>query len=275
MRVPVFYNPKMSVSFPGHTSQSTIKPKLFTAGLSERFVVKDFEPVNFEDFKLAHTDDYVEQLATGGELGSSSGFDWNPEYAQSLRYTVGSMRSAIMHSISNGGLSISPTSGFHHATPQMGMDYCAVSGQVIASMLVYNKTRISGAYVDLDAHYGNSIDDTYKFQPDLIKAIPKGMNINPTPNKFVYIKSLEKKLKVMRDMLERGQIGYVVLCHGADSVEGDKKEGIIDFDTWIAAAQLTKKYAAGFPLVYSLFGGYRDNYQEVIDMHLKAVESLL
>ena len=65
-------------------------------------------------------------------------------------------------------LTFSPTSGFHHARPEGGSGFCTFSGQVIASLKIYEEKKLVGAYLDLDGHYGNSIEDSRKLFPLLL-----------------------------------------------------------------------------------------------------------
>jgi len=37
---------------------------------------------------------------------------------------------------------------------------------------MYRERGLSGAWIDLDGHFGNSIDDTIDFAPDLARAVP-------------------------------------------------------------------------------------------------------
>ena len=52
-----------------------------------------------------------------------------------------------------------PTSGFHHAMPDRGKGFCTFSGQVIAALKIYNKYKLSGAFIDLDGQKVDEIKD--------------------------------------------------------------------------------------------------------------------
>lgn len=48
------------------------------------------------------------------------------------------------------------------------------SRQVIAAVKLYKELNVSGAWIDLDAHFGNNIEDSRYIVQSLNKAIPIG-----------------------------------------------------------------------------------------------------
>ena len=93
---------------------------------------------------------------------------WTPRYAESVVYQNSSLYRALRHAVMHPGqVSFSPTSSFHHANPSRGALFCAFFGQVIASVKINHEFSLCGAYIDLDGHYGNSIDNSRDFVPDL------------------------------------------------------------------------------------------------------------
>lgn len=277
VKIPVLYRDEM-IARVSSVSQSPFKPELFINSIKDdkRFIIKSFEPFNKEDFMLAHTKEYVDGFFNGDEKYISSiNIKWTKQYAKSVKYTNASLYEAIKTSIKSG-LAISPVSGFHHATPKTGYDFCAFSGQVIASLKLYKEQGLKGCYIDLDAHHGNSIEDTYRFAPDLIKAIPKKLNINISGfDEKQYMMDLDKKLNIVYNALLNGEIHYVVLCHGADSIIGDELEcGMLSPEAWVKTTDIISDALSGFPQTYCLFGGYRKNLQEIIDFHIKAIDKI-
>ena len=108
-----------------------------------------------------------------------------------MRYTNASLYHAIEHAVAHPEqVTFSPTSGFHHARPAAGSAFCTFSGQVIAAIKIFREHRLVGAYLDLDGHFGNSIEDSRTFVADLNQAIPPGCNINPDGDHADYLDSL-------------------------------------------------------------------------------------
>ena len=188
LKIKTFYNPKQVLEKDSYSnySKSPLKPKLLlnylkSKGLLPHFeVVKNFNAFSNDDFKIAHTKNYVKDFFKGGPTSSSNGLSWNHQFAESVRYTNASLHAAIKNSILNPAeISFSPTSGFHHARPSGGSGFCTFSGQVIASVKIWRELGKVGCYLDLDGHFGNSIEDTRAFQPELDLAVPPGFNFNP------------------------------------------------------------------------------------------------
>lgn len=265
-------------------SRSPLKPALLLQrakqlGTATMFYFdNDWQPFSSWDFQIAHTKAYVNAFFSGIEpLASSNGMKWSACFADSVRYTNASLFNAIAASVANPQqIAFSPTSGFHHATPERGGGFCTFSGQVIASLKLYRSAGLVGAYIDLDAHDGNSIEDSRGFAPDLNKAVPREFNINPHGTHRGYLEDLKHSLSQLREALVTEKVHYVVFCHGADSHEWDDLGGQLTTDEWLEASRIVYTMVrevvteiGPVPLTLSLFGGYRrDDYRPVLDLHL-------
>ena len=287
-RIKTFYADRMSLTnINENSTQSPQKPKMLMDfleknKLSQHFEIDDtFLPFDKEDFYIAHHEDYVNSFFSD-ELKKRYkrllGITWNKEFAETTRYTNASLYSAIYSSIQNPqNVCFSPTSGFHHAFPKKGGFYCSFSGQVIASMKIYNEFGLSGCYIDLDGHYGNSIDNSYSYVNNLDKAIPPQIgNINIQGKHQEYLDELDKKLQLLGNYIREQKIHYLVFCHGADSHEWDDLGYQLTTDEWIQCSEifysfilgLQKNLGSQIPLTLCLFGGYRkDDYESVLSLH--------
>jgi acetoin utilization deacetylase AcuC-like enzyme len=168
-KIKIHYSPKqvLAKDSGGNFSKSPLKPKRLienfeAEGLIGHFeIVEDFTPYTNKDFKTAHTKRYVNSFFSGQKGCESNGLDWSTQFAESVRYTNASLHAAIKGSILEPEhVHFSPTSGFHHARPDGGSGFCTFSGQVIASIKILEEFGVSGAYLDLDGHFGNSIEDS-------------------------------------------------------------------------------------------------------------------
>ena len=264
------------------SSKSPNKPRYLLDFLYRNRLISNFsldenwEPFEKEEFYLAHTRQYVDSFFAGKEpFASSNGLYWNSQFADSVRYTNASLFYAIERSFANPEIvQFSPTSGFHHAKPSTGAGFCSFSGQVIASVKLWNKQKLRGAYIDLDGHYGNSIEDSKVFVRELNKIIP--FNINPSGDHKTYIENLVRDLNRLSSEILAGNIDYVVFCHGADSHEWDDLGSQCSTEEWIHCSELvylminrvSQKLNRPIPLTLSLFGGYRhDDYNSVLSLH--------
>lgn len=286
-KIKTFYN-KKQVCFDGirekSYSQSPLKPYLLLKKIKEKYpslleVESKFEPFEKQDFYIAHTKKYVENMFRGKGNHESNGLPWSRNLVTSLTYTNSSIYNAIKYSIDNPDtVCFSPTSGFHHAQPNRGSGFCSFSGQIIASMKLYNEYGVKGAYFDLDGHYGNSIEDSRRFVKNLNKAIPKVCNVNPTGRNEGYISDLKWYLENIADLIRRNKVHYLVWCHGADSHEDDDLGGQCSTSYWLECStlfynwlyELELELGRHIPLTLALFGGYRaDDYDSVLNLHIK------
>ena len=268
-------------------SKSPLKPYLLMEKIKngpnpEHFSIKnDFEPFEKSDFELAHTKEYIENFFNKTGNYNSNSVPWSENLVESVTYTNSAMYHAIAHSIQPPEeLCFAPVSGMHHATPNAGQGFCTFSGQVIASLKLYDELGISGAWLDLDGHFGNSIEDSRDFVPRLNQAIPYDCNVNPRGMNESYLESFKRSLANLKQKIVRGEIHYVVFAHGADSHIEDDLGGQCDTFHWLACAkvfshwvnEVSLEIGKPLPVTLALFGGYRrDNYDFVLDLHLQSL----
>ncbi len=284
-RIKTFYTSKQVLQKDNtNFSKSPLKPKLLIEylekqNLSAHFdIISDFRRFSENDFLVAHTKEYVSAFFKGNKpLCESNSLRWSLQFADSIRYTNSSLYHAIKHSIEHPEhICFAPVSGMHHATPERGGSFCSMSGQVIASIKIFREFGLSGAYLDLDGHYGNSIEDSRYFVEDLDKAIPIGCNINPFGRHQNYIDDLKEHLEDLGEKILSGKIHYLVFAHGADSHESDDLGGQCSTAEWMQSSELvydfvkdvSVKMKKPLPLTLALFGGYRqDDFDSVLSLH--------
>ena len=288
-KIAVFYNPQQVLEKgpENHTSKSPLKPRLMMEQLQLRLpqyiAVEDtFGPFTKQEFLIAHEEAYVDAVLSGKGKGCEGGLGyWNEGVPAYAAFTHANLYNAIAMSIRElAKVCLSLSSGFHHARPMCGEGFCTFSGQVIASVKLYRELGLSGAYLDLDGHFGNSIEDSRAFVIDLDLAVPPGFNINIGLNgarNENYVDELKAKLDVLETAILANQIHYVVWCHGADSHEWDDLGRSCSTWHWLECAdyfyqwvkKMDEKLGRPLPLSASLFGGYRsDDYASVLNLHL-------
>lgn len=269
-------------------SKSPLKPRLVLESLEskltkEQYEILDFEPYTKEDFKLAHYNTHINGVYEFNEPGKlmENDLPWSEELVKSLEYTNASLYNAIKLSIDNpNDIYISLTSGFHHARPHMGLGFCTFSGQCIASLKIYEELQLVGCYLDLDGHFGNSIDDTRIFNPKLNECIPTWANYNPKQKlkHRAYINDFASYLYTfLQEKILNNEIHYIMYCHGADSIDDDSSGvGKVTLEQWYECTKIfwnwynetCTKLGKQLPVSLSLFGGYRnDDFNYVIEAH--------
>ncbi len=274
------------------TSKTPAKATLLMEYLRNKKLEKHFNTVSGfsllqrEDFYIAHTRKMVDGFFDEGITSRLLNMKWSPEYAESVVYQNSSLYHAIRHSVQNPGeVCFSPSSSFHHANPTRGTLFCAFSGQVIASMKIYYEFGLCGSYIDLDGHYGNSIDNSRDFVKDIDKAIsPVCGNINIMSAHEKYLEELTEKLDILEKEILEGRIHYLLFAHGADSHEWDDLSSQLTTDEWIRCSEMVysfvreiqAKTGKQLPLTLALFGGYRkDDFNSVLSLHTVDLVSCL
>lgn len=268
-------------------SQSPLKPALLIEKIKKGPYTKmlditdKFAPITKEDFYIAHTKEYVDNVYNKTGNYASNSIPWSQNLVDSLPYTTGSLYAASKYAIQNPEtVCFAPISGMHHARPNSGSGFCTFSGQVISAIKIYEEFGLSCAYLDLDGHFGNSIEDSRDFNPILDKAIPRGCNINPIGKHATYVSNFQDHLYELAKLIQNKEIHYVVFAHGADSHTDDDLGGQVGpgfwelcserFATWVK--NVSDFMGEPLPVVLALFGGYRDdNYDAVLDLHTKSL----
>ncbi len=284
-KLAIYYRDDMvPADEPGNYSKSPTKPRRFLEFLRgtpiwPHIELRDtFSPVTRRDLLLAHTPAYVDAFLAGTmPLAESNGLRWSPQFRDSVLFTNGCLLAAITAAVDDPAqVTMAPVSGFHHAQPAYGSGYCTFSGQVIAALKLYRERGLRGAWIDLDGHFGNSIEDSRKFEPDLDEAIRHDMNINPTEQHRSYLGDLHGKLWTLRKRASAGQIDYICFAHGADSHEWDQLGSQLTTAEWLEASELvytfighiSKESPKPVGVTLALFGGYRDDHPEsVLGLH--------
>ncbi len=291
-----FYTENQAVKKPVGLSRSPMKPyllmeKIKDSKLSDSFAIQStFKPFINEDFYLAHEPNFVDDFFKGIDPSASSNhLRWNKDFAESIRFTNSSLYHAQKYAVENpNSITFSPTSGFHHASPGEGRAFCTFSGQVISAVKLYREKGTRTAWIDMDGHFGNSIEDSRYFVPDLNEAIPEGMNLNPKKGKGIScLESLSLGLEKITDEIKNGRIDSICYAQGADSHIWDDlrvPESMLNTKDWISAHRmvfqtirdLSTTLGKPIPLTLSLFGGYRENdYDSVLNLHILHLQSCL
>lgn len=282
--IKVFYNEKQVCKdniLENSYSKSPLKPMLLMKYLQDNGfgdyldIDGSFKPFRVADFRLAHHKSYVKNFFKGVGNCRSNSIPWSQNLVESVTYTNASLYNAIKYAVDHPRtITFSPTSGFHHAGPSGGSGFCTFSGQVIAATKIYRDSGKRAAFLDLDGHFGNSIEDSRDFVQDLNESIP--FNINPRGQHAAYIQDLKESLAQLTSAFVEGAVDYVVWCHGADSHEWDQLGYQCSTEEWLECSEIFYAWVASMERVYgivvpvtlALFGGYRDDdYNSVLSLH--------
>ena len=266
----VFYRPEQSVIVHS-ASPSAGKPALVVADWRERFgeriTIADFEPVMREDFYRVHDRAYVDAVFA---LERPNGFGTRqPEVPESLRYTSGSMRAAALAAWRRGGITASPTAGFHHAHYRGGGAYCTFNGLVLAALAVLDAGARQLAIIDCDYHYGDGTHD-----------ILLRLGLYDRVRHWTLGAHNRGSERQVLARLEAGLAEYLpgsellIYQAGADSHEDDPLGGVFTTAGYRERDRLvfTAAARAGVPVAWNLAGGYQEPLEKVLELHAITME---
>jgi acetoin utilization deacetylase AcuC-like enzyme len=261
----VFYRPEQSVTVQS-ASPSAGKPAQVVADWRERFGARldfvSFEPVTREDYYRIHDRAYVDGVFT---LERSNGFGTRQaEVVETLRYTSGSMRAAALAAWQCGGVTVSPTSGFHHAGYGYGGGYCTFNGLVLAALAVLDAGARQIAIIDCDYHYGDGTHDIL-LRLDLYDQVRHWtLGAHSKGNERQVLARLEAALA---ETLAGSEL--VIYQAGADSHEDDPLGGVFSTEGYRERDRLVFEATAraGVPVAWNLAGGYQEPLRKVLELH--------
>jgi len=157
----VFYTDEMSAANADSYSPSASKPRRVVELWQQRQLpieVVAFEPIKKSSLGRVHSPTYVAAVLMG-DLPNGFG-NHDPEVAESLRWTNGSMLAAAEYATRHNAVVCSPTSGFHHAGYSRGGGFCTFNGLMATACELRRVGAVKTVGIlDCDAHYGDGTDD--------------------------------------------------------------------------------------------------------------------
>lgn len=272
MGLKVFYNPQQAARNVRVFSPSPGKPELVMKEWRKQKipmqVVSSFAPATKRDFYLAHHEKMVDGILSG-KLANGFG-NSDEEVIRSLPWTTGSMIAATLDALKSGGITVSPTSGFHHASYIHSAAFCTFNGLAIAAM----RARLAGAnkvgVLDLDQHYGNGLVSIMK-ELDLrfIKHYTIGEHRYGPKDGMKFIKLLPRLMETMF-----ADCDVLIYQAGADSCNQDPLGGVFSPKEMRLRDRTVFQTAMKMelPVAWNLAGGYQDKFQNVLDLHTATAE---
>lgn len=221
------------------------------------------EPASEAELALAHDRAYVRGVLIGKH---PNGFgNTSADVAASLPWTTGSLLSATRHALFTGESCASPTSGFHHASYDLGGGFCTFNGLVVAAQAVRREglARRVGI-LDCDVHYGNGTDS-------IIRKLRLGHIQHYTyGHRDAMRASAERWLEDLPRLMQSFARCDVLLYQaGADPHIDDPLGGVLTTAQMARRDKLVFEAASrmGIPVVWNLAGGYQTPLRNVLDLH--------
>jgi acetoin utilization deacetylase AcuC-like enzyme len=303
-KLKVFFNEKQNTTAATSFSPSAKKPAILVKQWLESKqpieVISDFVPVTKEQFYKAHKSGHVDAVLACEE---PNGFYNNsPEIAATLPWTTGSLLAASLYAWKNKTITMSPTSGFHHATYNECMGFCTFNGLMISAIELLEQGAKKIGILDLDHHHGNGTEDIMermvaggKLAQDAIHHYTVGGDVRVvqrTDMQFggrdIYVwqggDAAERWLKLLPEIVAQfAGCDIVIFQAGADPHVNDPCHamlgavGALNNEQFIERDRMVFEGLAGLgiPVVWNLAGGYQIPLQKVLDIHTGTLSECL
>ena len=269
-RLPVFFTSKMVADF-SSSSPSAGKPARVVEAwqrLGLPIEIVEPNPVTANDFKLAHSADYVDKILAC-EIKNGFG-NKLAEVNDALIFTTGSMLSAAREAVRNGKVAVAPCSGFHHAQYALAFGYCTFNGLMVTALVLKAEGLIAKVGIlDFDMHYGDGTAELIEHHDSTswIMHYSAGGEYQTVNQASEFIERIPQFVSEMRDC------DVILYQSGADPHINDPLGGFLttaqlqerDKRVFTAANQL------GIPIAGNLAGGYQvdsgGGIQAILDIH--------
>ena len=243
-----------------------------------------------EELMLAHDPAYVEK-ATQGLLDDKEiraiGFPWTEELIERSRRSSGATMQAAITALTEG-VSVNLAGGTHHACYAEAQGFCVFNDSAITARYLQQKALAKHPLIiDLDVHQGNGTANILRGDDSIFTLSVHGAKNFPTRkeqsdldvpldndcNDQEYIEALDIALK---QVLTRFDPDFVIYVAGADPYENDRlgklslsKAGLKQRDERVF--EFCKRQ--GVPTTASMAGGYANDIEDIVDIHLQTVLS--
>lgn len=273
-KLAVFYSPNQNVYNNNSASPSAGKPEHVANMFRKNPHVEifgNFKPINRQDFYMAHDPQHVDDVLS---CNRRNGFGNNlSTVANSLPWTAGSFLCAAVHAIRHDTVTMSPTSGFHHAGYSFCEGFCTFNGLMIAAQLIHGKLADTIGIIDFDAHYGNGTEDIIdKMNLRYIEHLTFGKFAKHGSNFDKWLDGLESSL------FHRFRNCDVLFYQaGADPHIDDPYGGFLTTEQMKRRDEIVFSVAKALdvPIVWNLAGGYQEPLQKVLDLHQNTLDACL
>jgi len=262
-----YFFTERQVHDPCSFSKSPLKPallhRIIQADPKFSQVETRIEPVELERMKQVHAPAYIDGLMAG-DIADGFG-NKSKKDMQAIRTTVGNFVAAAKCALTTTPIVWSLTSGFHHARYAGGGGFCTINGLMLAAFELWKFHNARTLIVDGDAHFGDGCVDILEHKPEMKEYVSYFQHYNQKH----YRALLEHAIREHNPDLIMHQAG-------ADDWIGDPLGGTNTmtelYQRDVTTFQLAKLH--GIPVVCNLAGGYAENFQDTLRIHLNTGEAM-
>jgi len=283
MRIKTVWHDNYHCLASGRLLSTRKQKEVVEAALAEGLIaVADKPTFNREaawaDIATVHAPAYVAAVRTGRprRLAESQGFNWSPEFADSV-VRIWNGHQAACHLALSEGLVLHPVSGAHHARRDCGSGFCTFNYLVGAGRALLNDGTVKRvAILDLDAHAGDGTlslvgeDDRFGlFDISSGWAFERAgyYAARTSSDYFAALAKLPEFLDAFNPELVEYQAGMD--CYEGDgmgAVRGLNADRLEERDRVV----LREVISRGIPTVINLAGGYLED-GTTVELHLQTI----
>ena len=267
--IPYFFT-EHQVHDPCSFSKSPMKPALLhrTIQADPMFIQlgDNLLPIEPARMKQVHAPVYIDRLMTG-EIADGFG-NKSKKDMQAIRTTVANFVDAAGYALCSAlhpGVVWSLTSGFHHARYAGGGGFCTINVLMLAAFELWDDSRARVLIVDGDGHFGDGCVDILEQKPEMKEYVS-------------YFQHYDQKgyRALLEDAIREHNPDLIMYQAGADDWIGDPLGGTNTvaqlYQRDVATFTLAKR--RGIPVVCNLAGGYAENFQDTLCIHLNTGEAM-
>ena len=272
--IPVFYHDEQ-VHDACSYSKSPLKPGLVARriGPDPAFEFKSslIHPIASDRLALTHEMRHVQALIAGEKadgFGNKSKKD-----NRAIRTTVGNYLAAAEWAaagLSELGVVWSLTSGFHHAGYDTCEGFCTFNALNLAAAEIWKYRGIKSLIVDEDAHFFNGcVDIRERCNQGEYLMLMSSEHTHADNNLTLF------ELELLQN-LEAHNPGLIMYQSGVDNWIADPLGGNLTMEELYLRDLIvfSAAKARGIPVVCNLAGGYADNYEDTLQIHMNTGEAM-
>lgn len=235
-----------------------------------------------------HDPSYLDRVVSGSLDRSEIlriGFPWSPRLIERSRRSAGGTLAAARTAL-GAGVAVNLAGGTHHSFADRGEGFCVFNDAAVTIRALQAESRVQRAVViDLDVHQGNGTASIFRGDPSVFTLSVHGANNFPFEKES---SDLDIPLpdgagdRVFLDAVESGvrralasiDAEIAIYIAGADPYAGDRlgrlsvsKAGLAERDRIVLDLCL----AAGVPVAIAMGGGYAEEIEDIVDVHMATV----
>ena len=291
----IVYSPHYTIDLGAHVfatrKYGMVQARLLECRIDRPLPIVEPEAASWDDLRLVHTPAYLRKLRSGAlSLTEQAQLEipWSKAITDGFRLMSGGTVTAARAALQDG-VAVHLGGGFHHAFADHGEGFCMFNDVVLAYRMLHRDRLVQrAATVDCDVHHGNGTAKLFETESHVFTfsihqqhnypaekpASTLDIGLEDGVGDREYLCRLEQALSLV--ILHRPDMLFYLA--GADPYVGDQlgglaltKGGLRQRDRLVVEVARD----AGVAVVVTLAGGYAEDVNDTIAIHVATVEEAL